>query len=248
MIIASLTTIPKRVETLPRVIEAILNQSYPVDELHLNVPYICKRTAEEYDLSLFKVEDSRVKLFRTPDYGAITKVAPTLLRISGNTDDYVFSLDDDFAYPRDTLQKLMHVSSDHPRIITRYGGALSDTGDFNNWFGSGRANFLEGFGGVLYPSNIIKKDLLKLLEYVSSDGDLIRSDDIVLSTYFNYHNIEIYLHNPITSDDDYDIEGKLDTESVDALRLDSYDDRRSMYRRAYNKTRSFLDTFWENSP
>ena len=189
MIIASMTTLPKRVETLPLVIEAILNQSCPVDELHLNIPYKCNRTAEEYDLSLIEFKDSRVKLFRTPDYGAITKVAPTLLRISGNSDDYVFSIDDDFVYPPDTLQKLMQAKSDYPRIITRYGGALSDTGDIKNWFGSGPANFLEGFGGVLYPSNIIKQDLLKLLEFVLGDGDLIRSDDIVLSTYFNYHNI-----------------------------------------------------------
>jgi len=99
----------------------------------LNIPYICKRTAEEYDLTHFKVEDSRVKLFRTPDYGAITKVAPTLLRLSGNSDDY-------------------------------------------------------------------------------------------------------------------DIKGKLDTETVDALRLDSYDDRLTMYRRTFIKTKSFLDTFWQNAP
>lgn len=246
MIVASMTTVPKRVSTLPLVIEAILNQSISVDELHLNIPYLNARTGEVYDLSNSILNNSRVKLFRTEDYGPITKVAPTFLRTLQSPETLIFAVDDDFAYSKDTLERLIRAKVDHPRIITRYGGALSDMGDMKSWFGSGRASFLEDFGGVLYPANIVKRDFPKLLSYVKRDGDLLRSDDIVLSTYFNYHSIEIYLHNPITSKDSYGMTGQLDTASLDALcQEDTHDNRLRMYRRAFFKTKSFLDSFWE---
>lgn len=247
MIVASMTTVPKRVSTLPLVIEAILNQSISVDELHLNIPYLNARTGEVYDLSHFIPNDSRVKLFRTEDYGPITKVAPTFLRALESSETLIFSVDDDFAYSKETLERLIRVNVDHPRIITRYGGSLSDMGDIKNWFGSGRASFLEGFGGVLYPANIVKRDFPKLLEYVKRDGDLLRSDDIVLSTYFNYHSVEIYLHNPITSKESYGMTGQLDTASLDALWQEyEFENRLEMYRRAFFKTKQFLDSFWES--
>lgn len=48
-VVASLTTLTKRVKFLPDVIEALLKSSVPISEIHINVPYLRRRTGEEYD-------------------------------------------------------------------------------------------------------------------------------------------------------------------------------------------------------
>ena len=248
-LIASLTTIPSRVKSLPLVVESIFNQNVPIDEVHLNIPYKCLRTNEDYNLTELNLQDPRINVHRTPDFGAITKIGPTLLRQIADRQTFVVSVDDDFVYPNDTVEKLLEGLGTTPRIVTLQGGALSSNGDIQFWYGTGTATLLEGFAGVLYPPNVIYRDFSELLNFVMNDHELVRSDDVVLSTYFNYHNIEIFLNDPMSPYGRRDISGgKLPTADVDALNQEySLQSRLSMYRSAHLKTQRFLDSFWKRA-
>src|SRR3954454_7342004 len=75
-----MTTIPTRIDEIRPVIEAVLAQSVPIERLELNIPYKCIRTNEPYTIPMWLDGMDRVMIFRTEDYGSITKVAPTFLR------------------------------------------------------------------------------------------------------------------------------------------------------------------------
>ena len=128
-IVASMTTIPSRIDRIRPAIESVLGQTVSVEHLELNVPYICARTNETYTLPTWLTEMDGVKIFRTVDYGPITKIAPTLQRYKDDHETYLWSVDDDFAYPSNQLEMLYrgHSSSDY-RILARHGGDFDADG------------------------------------------------------------------------------------------------------------------------
>ena len=95
MIIASLTTIPSRIDLLKPILDSVLNQTIPIDHIEINIPYTCLRTEEEYTIPEWMETMDKLLIFRTTDYGAITKIAPTLLRHRGEPIG-IWSIDDDF--------------------------------------------------------------------------------------------------------------------------------------------------------
>ena len=114
-VVASLSTMPRRVDLLRPVLESLLAQRPAgiVASIELNIPYINIRTRQNYSIpeclnansSSFVGE--RIRIFRTKDYGAITKVAPTLLRHASSKGVYIWSVDDDTVYDQDSLSHLL---------------------------------------------------------------------------------------------------------------------------------------------
>jgi len=186
-VIASLTTLPSRINLIRPMLLSILNQSYPVDSIHINVPLVCKRTKEEYLIPKWLESFPKLQIFRTEDYGSITKVAPTFFREKC----YIWSVDDDIAYPSYTLQKL--VDDKNPEAIRCYFEFKHED-----------LQIFEGFGSVLYPPSCIKEDFLEYLEITSALPDCRVSDDIILSNYFsNFKKIKVHnkenIHNYVLS-------------------------------------------------
>ena len=105
-IILSLTTIPQRLNYhnesggLKPVIDRLLNLSYGNYEIHLNIPYVNKKNQSEYIIPewLNLIDNPKLKIFRTDDYGSITKILPTLMRIDENSEQIIITLDDDLEY------------------------------------------------------------------------------------------------------------------------------------------------------
>ncbi|MGU3662061.1 MULTISPECIES: hypothetical protein [unclassified Methylobacterium] len=216
-IIASMTTIPSRIAEIEPVIASVLNQDVAVDHLEINIPFHCKRNGEEYILPDWLVSEGQIAVFRTDDYGPITKIAPTLLR-HRHDDAYIWSVDDDCRYPRNQLRLLTSVCGpNEDRILTRYGGNLKEGGLFEPWYGHGACTMLEGFGGVLYPPNCIKDDFDRYLVDTSNDKFCRANDDIVLAMYFNHHQVPIFLHNVPSDDVPYMVEGWMAHADRDAL-------------------------------
>ena len=226
-IVATMTTIPSRIERIEPVIEAVLNQSKPVAHLEINIPQFCRRTGEDYRIPDWLASNRKVRIYRTEDYGPITKVAPTLLRYDVDPDTYIWSVDDDCVYPQNQLEILCrsHHKGTH-RILTRYGGVLHDDGAVQFLYGQSNVSMLEGFGGVLYPPSCIKSDFRRFIEQTSCDQDCVKNDDIVLAMYFNHHAIPIYLYNVPSTEVPYMVEGWLPHWTLDALsqmnHLDNY--------------------------
>jgi hypothetical protein len=189
LVIASFTTIPSRINLILPTVLSLLRQTYTIDRIELNLPYICERTNETYEIPAWLPDVSpRLHIYRTPDYGAITKIAPTLLRHKDEPNVYVWAVDDDRTIPSHTLAVLLGtVDSTHPAALGFVGGLI-------NWGGRvfpavarneyRRVDVLTGFGTVLYPPGCIRDDFETYLEMVSADPDARKSDDITLANYF----------------------------------------------------------------
>jgi hypothetical protein len=106
-VILSLSTVPSRLnETragwgIKPVIDRIVSLSYSNYEIHLNIPYTNNKTNQEYIIPEWLEEYSKkydlLKIFRCEDYGAITKILPTILRIN-DPETIIITVDDDLNY------------------------------------------------------------------------------------------------------------------------------------------------------
>lgn len=187
-VIATLTTIPSRIDHIRATLDSVLAQTISVDHIELNVPEWCLRTNEPYVLPAWLDEMPKVHVIRTPDYGAITKIAPTLLRHRDEPDTMLWSVDDDFVYPANTLAWLWKdFFPDQGFILCNSGCVFSNTLPgitYQTIRTHARVDLLEGFGTVLYPTTCIGDDFADYVETTSKHDDARKSDDVILSNYF----------------------------------------------------------------
>lgn len=210
-IIASLTTIPSRIDLIHDTIQSVINQTVPIHSVEINIPHKFKRKNEDYIIPgwLTDLEKSTkntkcpVKLFRTRDFGPATKVVPTFLRHRNDKDKettYVWSVDDDFAYPVNMLATLFREFNPNKKTILSHSCANwkidLDSGECVGHL-AGRAEckpqFVEGFASVLYPITFIGDDFEDYMLKVIENPFCKNGDDVIISNYFNmkgapFHN------------------------------------------------------------
>ena len=206
-IIASLTTTPHRIDLIKPTIDSILNQTIPISAIELNVPYVFKRTGEKYKIPEWLIDLEKnnnnnkceLRIYRTEDYGAITKVAPTLMRHRENNDVYVWSLDDDIEYPLNMLAVLYReYYPNKPYVLShsagnwKYDEKTNDCIDLLTNRTEGFYDFCEGFGTILYPAFLIQDDFENYVIETSETLDNRNSDDVIISNYLAMKNIKIY--------------------------------------------------------
>jgi hypothetical protein len=190
MIIASLTTIPSRIDLLKPILDSVLNQTIPIDHIEINIPYTCLRTEEEYTIPEWMETMDKLLIFRTTDYGAITKIAPTLLRHRGEPIG-IWSIDDDIIYPPCLLQNLHKVFDPSKSTIICNLGTQIINRRKSYYSTDQQVMMLEGSNSVLYPTSCIVDDFESYVETTSLDSDSRKSDDVILSNYFALHKIPI---------------------------------------------------------
>lgn len=190
MIIASLTTIPSRIDLLKPILDSVLNQIISVHHIEINIPYKCLRTGEDYHIPEWLKNMDKVLIFRTADYGAITKIAPTLLRHHGESIG-IWSVDDDIIYPSNSLE-ILYKAFDPSRstIICNLGTLISNR--LKKYYPKDQqVMMLEASSGVLYPTSCIFDDFESYVEKTSLNPDSRKSDDVILSNYFALKGIPI---------------------------------------------------------
>jgi len=194
-IIISLTTIPSRLNYhdsnggLQPVINRLLTLSYTNYEIHLNIPYIVKKTNEEYSIPswLTEITDSKLKIFRTDDYGSMTKILPTILRTEESDDVIIITVDDDLSYEDGFIEYHIEKRKQYPNAVIGFAGisALNGTCHFCTTVKNDvRVKIIEGYKTVSYRRSFFKPDFFS--EFVGKSW----SDDIILSAYMGKHNIE----------------------------------------------------------
>jgi len=191
-IIATMTTIPSRIDKIKDTIQTILNQTIPIEHLEINIPYKCIRTNEEYIIPEWLTNMKNVKIFRTEDYGAITKVAPTFIRYRNNSEIYIWSVDDDLIYPNNTLELYTYG-------YTPFFNEARGYWCFNDTYVEHGCNvkFLQGFSSILYSPNIIKNDFEEYLTFILENKEC-KNDDLMIGNYLAKHNILRKLYRPYT--------------------------------------------------
>lgn len=210
-IIISLTTIPNRLNTqistngIKPVIDRLTSLSYDEYEVHLNIPYINKKTGDKYKIPewLINYDSNKLKIFRTEDYGSITKLLPTVDRLS-NLDDIIITVDDDLLYMDGFIEYHLKKREIYSDCAIGFAGisALDGTCHFCTTVQSDvRVKILEGYKTVSYKRKFFDDDFK---DFVINSWN----DDMIISAYLGMKNIKKYV---VAYDRDVDFSPKVES-------------------------------------
>jgi glycosyltransferase involved in cell wall biosynthesis len=196
-VIITLTTIPSRIldtihgdDGIKSCIESLQNQNYEDYEIHFNIPYINKLTGAEYTIPDWISEYDKIKIFRTEDFGPVTKLSPTVERIT-DLETIIIVVDDDLVYHPDMI--LEHVKNQSTRDCVFGYDALDS---YETKFEDIRDHFvvsvpfevnakvIQHYKSVSYKRKYFKEDFFKFIEENYS-----WSDDLLISAYMQKEKI-----------------------------------------------------------
>lgn len=205
--IISLTTIPSRLVSeydydIKYCLESLLNQNYDDFEVHFNVPYTFKSTNEEYIIPewLTKLSEDNVKLkiFRTDDMGTLTKLYPTVMRVT-EPETIIIVVDDDLIYNSEMVaehvknqSKWMNnpVGYDGMRSRDENGSFASNFKDMRDYYFSGtyidsRVDILQHYKSISYKRRFFGDDFVEFINKYYT-----WHDDLVIAAYFSSKKID----------------------------------------------------------
>lgn len=168
----SLSTTPSRFENIePNIISLIAQNPKTI---YLNVPYVFKKTGEEYTIPKWLnkyIENGSVILIRTEDKGPATKFLG-LLDHYIDSDHYIVVLDDDQIYNKKMLSNLIYKADEvgGNSVIS----CMIDDG------------LITGYGGYIF-----KRKLLDNILNYEMPKECLYVDDVYITNYFKYHNIKM---------------------------------------------------------
>ena len=114
LVIVSMTTIPKRMKRLTDNLPFLLNQSYRYDKLIINVDDNLSEDDYKWYNDLKKLDDRIEINIAEAKWRSCNKLLPTLKKYPH---DIIITLDDDVAYPQDTIMYLIQEHMKHPDCI-----------------------------------------------------------------------------------------------------------------------------------
>lgn len=210
-IIFSLTSLPSRLEHLVKNVR-LIRDFIPNAIIHLNLPKVVHRLNEKWDINSLPDNirnDDNIKIFLIDDMGPISKLLPTLKRVT-NPNSVIITIDDDIGYSGDFLKKFANVAKDEnkkyvliPQLNTHYNIKKNhlmwiDDKETNNFMkpyindnviriNDEYITMVTGYTGVAYPRNIFTDNMLDKIEKLSKYDNCKTSDDLVIS-YVLYKN------------------------------------------------------------
>jgi hypothetical protein len=189
-----MTTVPNRLSEdregwgLRESLKILLNLSYEDYELHLNIPEKNINTGENYIIPdwLKNIKERRLKVFMTDDYGPITKIVPTLYRVS-DPDTILITVDDDLRYEDGFIEYHLKKRLEYPEAILGFAG-LDPVDDLDIRFATSvekdvRVKIIEGYKTVSYKRSFFRNDFFT--DFVGKHWN----DDITISAYAGKHHI-----------------------------------------------------------
>jgi hypothetical protein len=195
-IVVSMTTIPDRlyqkngIATTEIAIQNLLSQSHKDYEIHLNIPKTYKDIEVKIPEWLTKLqsESNKLKVFMVQDRGPITKLLPTLQRIS-DLDTIIIIVDDDLYYMEDMISSHILAREKYPMCAIGFAGitAIDGSCHFCTTVKQDiRVKILEGYKSVSYKRSLFSD----VDEFMNNFALKTWNDDISISAYLGYKNIQ----------------------------------------------------------
>src|SRR6266581_657462 len=125
-VIASLSTVPDRINNLGPTIRSLLKQTRPPDEIVLAIPEFSVRERRPYVVPKYISRLPRVRVLGChKDWGPATKFIPLVREelAAGHGDTLIMVVDDDRVYPRDALETYLHYNRQLPDAALCFRGA-----------------------------------------------------------------------------------------------------------------------------
>jgi Glycosyl transferase family 2 len=135
-VIASLSTVPDRINNLTPTIRSLLRQTRPPDEIVLAIPEFPVRERRHYVVPKYISRLPRVRILRSrEDWGPATKYIAAVQDelAAGRRNTLIMVVDDDRVYPRDALETYLHYSEQLPDAALCFRGcAMPSTLDWDD--------------------------------------------------------------------------------------------------------------------
>jgi hypothetical protein len=135
-VIASLSTVPDRINNLMPTIRSLLKQTRPPDEIVLAVPEFSVRERRHYVVPKYISRLPRVRVLRCrQDWGPATKFIAAIQDelAAGRQNTLIMVVDDDRVYPRDALETYLYYSEQLPDAALCFrGAAMPSTLDWDD--------------------------------------------------------------------------------------------------------------------
>jgi hypothetical protein len=197
-VILTLTTVPNRLNSpredmgVKQVIDKLINLSYQNYEIHFNIPYIYSKTKEEYVIPewLNTAVSDKLKIFRTEDYGPVTKILPTIKRVD-DPEQIIITVDDDMEYMDGFIEYHLKKREQYPNEAIGFAGLGSFNGECHFCTSvpkDVRVKILENYKTVSYKRGFFGEDFEEF-----SKGSW--SDDVIISAYLGKNEIKKYVVN-----------------------------------------------------
>jgi glycosyl transferase family 2 len=135
-VIASLSTVPDRINNLTPTIRSLLKQTRPPDEIVLAIPEFSVREQRPYVVPKYISRLPRVRILRSrEDWGPATKFIAAIQDelAAGRENTLIMVVDDDRLYPRDALETYLYYSEQLPNAALCFrGAAMPSTLDWDD--------------------------------------------------------------------------------------------------------------------
>lgn len=166
-IVVSLTTYSKRIYDVHLTIESLFRQTMQAKRIIL---WLSKDefTIDTIPHILKKQQERGLEVRFCDDYKSYKKLIPTLSII---TDSPIITVDDDYIYPYDFIERLVNTNRRFPDSVCYYTGSQitmnrKGVNPYLKWRNCKQEhipsllNFATGAGGVLYPAGCFSKEIL----------------------------------------------------------------------------------------
>jgi len=135
-VIASLSTVPDRIDNLRPTIRSLLKQTRPPDEIILAIPEFSVREQRPYVVPKYISRLPRVRVLHcAEDWGPATKFIGAIQDelAAGRENSLIMVVDDDRLYPRDALETYLYYSEQLPNAALCFrGAAMPSTLDWDD--------------------------------------------------------------------------------------------------------------------
>ncbi len=135
-VIASLSTVPDRINNLRPTIRSLLNQTRPPDEIVLAIPEFSLREQRSYVVPKYISRLPRVRVLHCgEDWGPATKFIAAIRDelAAGRQNSLIMVVDDDRLYPRDAVETYLYYSEQLPDAALCFrGAAMPSTFDWDD--------------------------------------------------------------------------------------------------------------------
>lgn len=205
-VIITLTTVPTRLNNqtpygFKAVIYSLMTQAYENYEVHLNIPKINKKTGEEYvipewlkELDGLWMRGNVLRIYRTEDYGPVTKLYPTIKRIQ-EPERIIIVLDDDLIYDSRLIEEHLDLRKKNNDVVWAFAGinALENHqfAGIDRFVGAvkndTRVSIVEHYKSVSYTRGMFHDDFNE--EFINKGW----ADDELVSAYMGMKGIKKYV-------------------------------------------------------